>query len=121
MNIQLFGIIGILVVAGYFVVSGQIDARVAAEITASSERTRADLSEKQIERLEFALENERERQARLQTDLQAARDLEAKTTEIVQDRDRVRRLTQAKPGLIEIKAQKATTAVWKAIEVESRE
>jgi len=121
MNLQLFGIIGILVAAGYFLVSGQIDARVAAEVTATAERTRADLSERQVERLEFALENERERQVRLQTDLQAARDLEAKTTEIVQDRDRLRRLAQAKPGLIEIKARKATTVVWKTIEAESRE
>lgn len=120
MNLQLFGIIGILVVAGYFIVTGQIDARVAAEVTASSERTRADLGQKQLERVSEQLENNRLRQAELQTELQAARDVEAKATEVLQDRERLNRVSQGRPTWLELKARKATTKVWATISDESR-
>jgi len=110
-----------MIAAGGFLVKGQIDMRVAAEVAASAERTRADLAEQQRDRLERDIEAERERQAELQTELQAARDLEANTTEVLEDRDRLQRLTQAKPGLIERQARRATTKVWETIEVESRE
>jgi len=107
--------------AGAFLVKGQIDMRVAAEVAAGAERTRADLAEKQRDRLERDIDTERERQAELQTELQEARDLEATTTEVLEDRDRLQRLTQAKPGLIERQARRATTKVWSDIEAESRE
>jgi uncharacterized protein YlxW (UPF0749 family) len=107
--------------AGAFLVKGQIDQRVAAETAAVAERTRADLAEKQIERMETALENEQRRQEELQTNLQAARDRENETTEVLEDRARLASLTQAKPGLLERLARRATTQVWEDIESESRE
>jgi hypothetical protein len=110
-----------MIAAGYFLVNGQVDARVAAETSAVAERTRADLAEKQIERLEEAIENERERQAVLQTELQAARTSESEATEVLEDRERLARLTGAKPDLLERMARRATTKVWEQIEVESRE
>jgi len=112
---------GGMIGAGAFLVKGQIDMRVAAEVAAGAERTRADLAEKQRDRLERDIDTERERQAELQTELQEARDLEATTTEVLEDRDRLQRLTQAKPGLIERQARRATTKVWSDIEAESRE
>ena len=107
--------------AGVFLVKGQIDMRVAAEVSATAERTRADLAEAQVDRLESSLEDDRERQEELRASLQAARDREAQTTEVLEDRDRLDRLTQAKPGLIERQARRATTRVWEEIEVDSRE
>lgn len=125
MNIQALLVVlvlgGGMMTGGFFLVKGQIDQRVAAEVSASAERTRADLAEDQRDRLERDLDTERERQAELQTELQAARDLEATTTEVLEDRERLTRLTQAKPGLIERQARRATTKVWADIEVEARE
>ena len=125
MNIQALLVVlvlgGGMIGAGAFLVKGQIDMRVTAEVAASAERTRADLAEHERDRLENAIEEERERQAELQTELQAARDLEATTTEVLEDRERLSRLTQAKPGLIERQARRATTRVWADIEAESRE
>jgi uncharacterized protein YlxW (UPF0749 family) len=112
---------GGMIAAGGFLVKGQIDMRVAAEVAATAERTRADLAEAQVDRLEDDIEQEQERQEELQKELQAARDLEANTTEVLEDRERLNRLTQAKPGLIERQARRATTRVWSDIEVESRE
>jgi uncharacterized protein YlxW (UPF0749 family) len=112
---------GGMIAAGGFLVKGQIDMRVAAEVAATAERTRADLAEAQVDRLEDDIEQEQERQEELQKELQAARDLEATTTEVLEDRERLNRLTQAKPGLIERQARRATTKVWSDIEVESRE
>ena len=125
MNIQALLVVlvlgGGMIAAGGFLVKGQIDMRVAAEVAATAERTRADLAEAQVDRLENDIEQEKERQEELQTELQAARDLEATTTEVLEDRERLTRLTQAKPGLIERQARRATTRVWSDIEVESRE
>ena len=106
-----------MIAAGSFLVKGQIEQRVTAEVAASAERTRADLAEDQVERMEDALAEERE----LQTELQEARDVEAAATEVLEDRGRLERLTQAKPGLIERQARRATTRVWEEIEAESRE
>ena len=125
MNIQALLVVlvlgGGMIAAGGWLVKGQIDMRVAAEVSASAERTRADLAEHERDRLEEGIEDERERQAELQKELQAARDLEATTTEVLGDRERLSRLTQAKPSLIERQARRATTKVWETIEVESRE
>ncbi len=125
MNIQALLVVlvlgGGMIAAGGFLVKGQIDRRVEAETELIAQETRAQLAERQLERVERELKQERTRQENLARDLQAARDREAKTTEIVEDRDRLTRLTQAKPGLIERQARKATTRVWSDIEAESRE
>jgi hypothetical protein len=112
---------GGMIGAGFFLVNGQINSRVAAETAAVAERTRADLAEQQVERIERDLVKERDRQVALQTELQAARDVEIAATDVLEDRARMDRLTQAKPGLIERLARRATTKVWKEIEAESRE
>ena len=125
MNIQALLVVlvlgGGMIAAGAFLVNGQIDMRVAAEVAATAERTRADLAEKERDRLEESIEEERERQEVLTGELQAARDREVETTEVLEDRERLNRLTQAKPGLIERQARRATTRVWEEIELESRE
>ena len=125
MNIQALLVVlvlgGGMIAAGAFLVNGQIDMRVAAEVSATAERTRADLAEAERDRLENNIEAERERQEVLTAELQAARDREVQTTEVLEDRERLDRLTQAKPGLLERLARRATTQVWEDIEVESRE
>ena len=125
MNIQALLVVlvlgGGMIGAGVFLVKGQIDQRVAAEVAATAERTRADLAEAQVDRLEDALEDDRERQAELRTELQAARTREDETTEVLEDRARLESLTQAKPGLLERLARRATTQVWEDIEVVARE
>ena len=125
MNIQVLLVVlvlgGGMIGAGFFLVNGQIDMRVAAEVAATAERTRADLAEAERDRLENNIEAERERQEVLNRELQAARDREDDTTEVLEDRERLNRLTQAKPGLLERLARRATTQVWKDIENESRE
>jgi len=125
LNIQVLLVVlvlgGGMIGAGFFLVNGQIDMRVAAEVSATAERTRADLAEAERDRLENNIEAERERQEVLTGELQAARDREDKTTEVLEDRERLNRLTQAKPGLLERLARRATTQVWEDIEVESRE
>lgn len=125
MNIQVLLVVlvlgGGMIAAGALLVNGQIDMRVAAEVSATAERTRADLAEAERDRLERNIEAERERQEVLNEELQAAREREDETTEVLEDRERLARLTQAKPGLIERQARRATTRVWKDIENESRE
>lgn len=125
MNIQVLLVVlvlgGGMIAAGAFLVNGQIDMRVAAEVSATAERTRADLAEAERDRLERNIKAEHERQEVLTRELQEARDREDETTEVLEDRERLDRLTQAKPGLIERQARRATTRVWKDIELESRE
>ncbi len=125
MNIQALIVVVVLgggmIAAGAFLVNGQIDSRVAAEVSATAERTRADLAEQQVARLEKAVADERDRQADLQIELQAARDNETAATEVLEDRERLARLTGAKPELLERMAQRATTKVWEQIAEESRE
>ena len=95
--------------------------RVEAETKAVAEEVRAELAERQLERVTTQLAQERTRQEDLARDLQAARDRENQTTEVLEDRARLDRLTQAKPGLIERQARRATTRVWQDIEADSRE
>ena len=125
MNIQVLLVVlvlgGGMIAAGGFLVKGQIDQRVEAETQAVAQETRAELAERQLERVTDQLEQERTRQEELARDLQAARDRENQTTEVLEDRDRLDRLTQAKPGLIERQARRATTRVWEEIEEESRD
>lgn len=125
MNIQVLIVIVVLgggmIAAGGFLVNSQINQRVEAETELVAQETRAELAERQLERVTTQLAQERTRQEELVRDLQAARDLEEATTEVLEDRDRLARLTQAKPGLIERQARKATTRVWEDIETDSRE
>jgi len=125
MNIQALLVVlvlgGGMIAAGAFLVNSQIDQRVEAETELVAQETRAELAERQLERVTTQLAQERTRQEELVRDLQAARDLEEATTEVLEDRDRLARLTQAKPGLIERQARKATTRVWEDIETDSRE
>jgi len=124
-NLQVLIVIVVLgggmIGAGALLVKGQIDMRVAAEVAATAERTRADLAERQVDRLEMAVENQQERQAILTDALQAARDREEESTDVLEDRARLENLTQAKPGLLERLARTATTKVWREIEADSRE
>ncbi len=124
-NMKFYLIVG-AVVAGimasmYFVVKSQISARVDAEIMATQEKTRADLKQAEVIRLSMQINEERKRQIKLAQELQKARDSEALATEVVEDRERLNRITQAKPGLMERQARKATKNVWSDIEDDSRE
>lgn len=125
MNIQALLVVlvlgGGMIAAGAFLVNSQIDQRVEAETELVAQETRAELAERQLERVQNQLAQEQTRQEELARDLQAARDRENQTTEVLEDRARLDRLTQAKPGLIERQARRATTRVWKDIEVDSRE
>ncbi len=125
MNIQALLVVlvlgGGMIAAGAFLVNSQIDQRVEAETELVAQETRAELAERQLERVTNQLAQEQTRQEELARDLQAARDRENQTTEVLEDRARLDRLTQAKPGLIERQARRATTRVWKDIEVDSRE
>ncbi len=125
MNIQVLLVVlvlgGGMIAAGGLLVNGQINQRVEAETKAVAEEVRAELAERQLERVTTQLAQERTRQEDLARDLQAARDREATTTEVLEDRARLDRLTQAKPGLIERQARRATTRVWQDIEADSRE
>lgn len=120
-QIMLAGLALAIVLSGIYVVNVQIKARIVAEVTAAKEKTRADLAEQQRERLEQQVDQEQERQRKLVQQLQKARDAEHLATEVVEDRDRLHRLTQKKTGLIERQARKATTQVWADIEADSRD
>lgn len=106
---------------GGLLIRSQIDSRVEAELAAQAFETRAAIAETRIARLQESLEEERERQQKLQEALREAREREIESTEVLEDRARLDRLTQARPGLIERQARKATTQVWDVIEAESRD
>lgn len=123
MNIQIIILVvalgGGLIGAGAWIVNGQIDARVVAEQNAVASKISAETANARVAQIERELVEERERQEKLQTELQAARDVEANSTEVLQDRERLKRLTDAKPKLLERLARKATTKVWDEIASES--
>ena len=112
---------GAIVASMTYVVKSQINARIDAEVIATAQKTRADMAEAQLDRLEIQLAEERERQEKLAQELQGARDLEAETTQVLENRARLGRLTQEKPGLIERHARRATARTWEEIEKDSRE
>jgi hypothetical protein len=124
-NIQIIILVvclgGGLIGAGAWIVNGQIDARVVAEQNAVASKISAETANARVAQLESDLVKESERQEILQKELQAARDLEATTTEVLEDRRRLDSLTAAKPTLLERMARKATTKVWDEIESESRQ
>jgi hypothetical protein len=125
MNIQA-SVVALLIGAGIvtsmtYVVKSQINARVVAELAANTQEIRANQGELQILRIERQLADERDLQAQLSKELRAARDVEAHATEVLEDRARLDTLTQAKPGLVERLAKRATKRVWIEIEADSRE
>lgn len=97
----------------------QIAARVAAEERATASELAADLARREVDRIRADLEDERRRSALLDDELQQARVIEAEAVAVLEDRSRLARLTNARPGLIQIRARKATTAVWEQIEAEA--
>lgn len=112
---------GGLIGMGGYIVNSQIDARVVAEQNAVASKISADTANARVAQIERELVEESERQEVLQKELQAARDLNATTTEVLEDRQRLESLTAAKPNLLERMARKATTKVWDDIESESRQ
>ena len=97
----------------------QIAARVHAETRATQAELVAVIAERERDRMAQSVQDERERANVLAADLDAARVVEQESVAVLQDRERLTTLTDAKPGLLEIKAQKATTRVWQQIEDES--
>jgi len=124
-NIQIIILVvalgGGLIGMGGYIVNSQIDARVVAEQNAVASKISAETANARVAQVERELVEESERQEKLQSELQAARDLNAKTTEVLEDRQRLKTLTAAKPELLERMARKATTKVWGEIESESRQ
>jgi len=92
----------------------------AAEVALSEQRIVAEQAKHDIENLENQVDLEKERTAELAGDLQEARDQKARMTRIFNEHN-LGALLQAKPGLIESRAKKATAKVWNDIEAESRE
>jgi hypothetical protein len=97
----------------------QIAARVHAETRATQAELVATIAERERDRMADGLAMEANRAAVLQDELEQARLVEAEATAVLADRERFDTLTGAKPGLLEIKAQKATTRVWETIEAEA--
>ena len=97
----------------------QITARVHAETRATQAELAAVIAERERDRMVQAVADEKVRADVLADELEAARVQEQADTAVLKDRERLTTLTGAKPGLLEIKAQKATTRVWKAIEDEA--
>ena len=99
--------------------NSQIDARVHAETRATQAELAATIAERERDRMAQSVQDERGRADQLAEDLDAARVIEHEAIAVLEDRERFTTLTGAKPGLLEIKAQKATTRVWQTIEDES--
>jgi len=99
----------------------QITARVHAETRATQAELAQELAEREVDRIETALQAETVRANDLQIELDDARVVETEATAVLQDRQRLETLTAARPGLLEIRAQKATTSVWETIEREANE
>lgn len=125
MNIQIIILVvvlgGGLIGMGGFIVNHQIDARVVAEQNAVASKISAETANARVATLERDLVKERERQEKLQTELQAARDVEASSTEVLQDRERLKTLTAGKPEWLQKLARKKTTQVWDEIASESKQ
>lgn len=97
----------------------QITARVHAETRATQAELVAELAEREKDRMAQSVQDERARADDLARDLDLARQIEIEATAVFADRERLATLTSAKPGLLEIKAQKATTRVWEKIASEA--
>lgn len=117
-KLALYGFAALALAGLGWLFNHQIDARVHAETRATQAEVAQLIAETERDRLAAGLALEAERAAVLQDELELARQVEADNTAVLKDRERLATLTGAKPGLLEIKAQKATTRVWETIEAE---
>lgn len=118
-KLALYALAGVALAGLGWLFNHQIQARVVAETRAVSAELVAELAELERDRMAQAVEDEKTRANELQAELETARAVEAETIAVLQDRQRLETLTSAKPGLLEIKAQKATTRVWQQIQDEA--
>lgn len=115
----MYGLIAVAMGGLGWLFNHQIAARVHAETRATQAELVATIAERERDRMAQSVEDERERADDLADELDAARVQEQASIAVLADRQRFETLTGAKPGLLEIKAQKATTRVWQTIEDES--
>lgn len=113
------GIVLALLVGLGWLFNHQIQARVDAEGRATKYELARDLAVTEKEQILEDLADERLRSGILDDELQLARLENQEAIAVLEDRNRLHELTQRKPGLMEIKAQKATTRVWETIEAEA--
>lgn len=118
-KLAMYGLIAVALGGLGWLFNHQISARVHAETRATQAELVAELAERERDRMAQAVQDERTRADDLAVELDAARVQESADTAVLADRERLATLTSAKPGLLEIKAQKATTRVWQTIENES--
>lgn len=118
-KLALYGFAAIALAGLGWLFNHQINARVVAETRASQAELVAELAERERDRMAQAVQDEKLRADTLATELEDARTIEAASVAVLQDRQRFETLTGAKPGLLEIKAQKATTRVWETIAAEA--
>ena len=125
MNIKIIGVLisicVAIIISMAYLVKSELNARVRAEVIAAEQKTRARLAESQLERVASELSAEVARQSRLAEDLRSAREEERKSTEVLEDRDRLKRIAKKKPTLLERKARRATRKAWIDIENLTRE
>ncbi len=110
-KLAMYGLVAIALGGLGWLFNHQITARVNAETRATQSELAAELADRERQRMADALVLESSRATVLQVELDAARNTEADATAVLQDRDRLARLTGAKPGLLENRAQAATTRV----------
>lgn len=120
-KIMIYVVIAAVIGGAGWLFNHQITARVHAETRATQAELAQELAEREVDRIETALQAETVRANDLQIELDDARVVETEATAVLQDRQRLETLTAARPGLLEIRAQKATTSVWETIEREANE
>lgn len=118
-KLALYALAGVALAGLGWLFNHQINARVFAETRATQAELVAELAERERDRMVQAVEDEKKRADILAEELDAAREIETQANAVLQDRARFEALTGAKPGLLEIKAQKATTRVWETIQREA--
>lgn len=118
-KLAMYGLIAVALGGLGWLFNHQIAARVHAETRATQAELVATIAERERDRMAQSVQDERTRANNLAADLEAARVQESDEIAVLADRERLATLTSAKPGLLEIKAQKATTRVWQMIEDES--
>ena len=114
-KLALYALAGVALAGLGWLFNHQINARVFAETRATHAELVAELAERERDRMAQSVEDEKKRADLLADELDIARVIEAEANAVLQDRARLETLTGAKPGLLEIKAQKATTRVWETI------
>jgi uncharacterized iron-regulated membrane protein len=114
-KLALYALAGVALAGLGWLFNHQINARVFAETRATQAELVAELAERERDRMAQSVEDEKKRADLLADELDIARAIEIEANAVLQDRARFDALTAAKPGLLEIKAQKATTRVWETI------